>query len=141
MRLEIRAADEDDAGELRDFYRWLRDDEDGPEQIRLEARNEDRPGDKPGAKPGERRGTMGGVEVIDLVLTQAVAAANLAMVYATWRRARPRRPSAGFTFTRTSDGLSVTVEDGSDESVRRLLAVLAAPPLPDADNGSTGTPQ
>lgn len=116
MRLEIRAVDEDEAAELRDFFRWLRDDEAGPEQIRLESR--------------AAGGAMGATEVIDLVLTHSVAVANLAMVYGTWRRSRGRRPSAGFTFTRPSDGLSVTVEDGSDESVRRLLAVLATPPPP-----------
>jgi membrane-associated two-gene conflict system component 1 (EACC1) len=123
VRLEIRVVDEDETPELRDFYRWLRDDEAGPDQIRLETRT------------GTVTGAMGGLEVIDLVLTQSVAVANLAMVYATWRRSRGRRPSAGFTFTRLSDGLSVTVEDGSDESVRRLLAVLATPPGPETGNG------
>jgi hypothetical protein len=116
VRLEIRATGGDGAaagaGELRDLYLWLQAEEDGPEQIRLESRP---------------AGATGAPEVIDLVLTHSVAVANLAMAYATWHRARPSRPTAGFTFTRVSDGLSVTVADGSDDSVRLLLAALATP--------------
>ncbi|MBM9508953.1 effector-associated constant component EACC1 [Actinacidiphila acididurans] len=116
MRLQIRAVDQDGARELRELYHWLRAEEDAPEEIRLVR------GDPP-------LGPAVGSEVIDLVLTHSVAVANLTMAYASWHRARPRR-AAGFTFTRMSDGRSVTVPDGSDDSVRLLLAALAAPPPP-----------
>ncbi|HEY3477939.1 MAG TPA: hypothetical protein VGL02_03485 [Streptomyces sp.] len=120
MLLEIHAEDEEQAAELRDFYRWLRDDEDGPERVTLAHRT------------GEATGAMGALEIIEVVLTQSAAAANLAMQYASWRRARGAggggtATGPGFTFRR-ADGLSVTVEGGSDDDVRRLLALLAAAP-------------
>ncbi|MFF7159496.1 hypothetical protein [Streptomyces sp. NPDC008139] len=123
MRLSIAAVDEDGAAELRELSEWLRTDEDGPDEVRLATRT------------GGTAGEMGPVEVIDLVLTHAVAFANLAVVYAGWWKSRaPRPPGSGFTFTRDSDGLTVTVsgQDGSEEAVRRLLAVLAEPQQPPA---------
>ncbi|MEW2519005.1 effector-associated constant component EACC1 [Actinacidiphila alni] len=115
---------EDGGAELRELCAWLRADEDGPDEVRLLPGG----GDGTGA---DGAGAMGPAEVIDLVLTQGVALANLALVYAGWRQSRAHRPpAAGFTFTRASDGLSVTVsgEAGSEEAVRRLLAVLAETP-------------
>lgn len=137
MRLRIQAVDasEDEGGDgdgagdggaaLRELYRWLRDDEDGPDEVRLATLPAD-----DDAELTESDGAMGPLEVIDVVLTQTVAVANLAVVYAGWRRSRRPRPTGGFTFTRPSDGLTVTVEGGSEEAVRELLAVLAAPPAP-----------
>jgi membrane-associated two-gene conflict system component 1 (EACC1) len=117
MQVEIRAADEDGAGALRDFFRWLRDDEEGPDDVAL---THDATG-HPGA--------MGALEVVQVVLAQSTALAGLAMQYASWRRSRSgTRGGAAFTFTRPSDGVTVTVEGGTDDDVRRALAVLAAPP-------------
>ena len=119
LRVEIYVADEHGGDELRDFFRWLTEDEDGPEQARL--------GTRAGGGPD---GAMGLQDVIDLVLTQGTAIANLAMVYANWRDSRGDRPMPGLTFTRASDGLAVTVSGGSEEAVRQVLTVLAqAPPL------------
>ncbi|WP_329133404.1 hypothetical protein OG552_15830 [Streptomyces sp. NBC_01476] len=124
MRLQIRAVGADGQDEIADFHRWLRQDEDGPEEMRLVSRTSG--------------GSMGAVAVIDLVLTHAVALTNLGMLYANWRRARNSSGGARFTFTRPSDGLSVAVDDGSEESVRRLMAFLSAPePAPDAAPGPT----
>ncbi|MEE4543841.1 hypothetical protein V2S66_17920 [Streptomyces sp. V4-01] len=122
MRLEIRAADSEDGAALRDFYRWLRQDDDGPEQVGLAP-------DAAGPT-----GAMGAMEVVEVVLTQSFALATLTMQYAGWRRSTAARPpTAGFTFTRASDGLSVTVAGGSDDEVRRVMALLAdAPPPPDS---------
>jgi len=127
--LEIRAADEDEVDELRDFFRWLRDDEDGPELVRLEQ-------DTAGSG-----GAMGALEFIDVVLTQTVALGGLAAQYAAWRRSRlGRSGGAGFTFTRPSDGLSIDVRGGSEDEVRRLVAFLAEPAAsaPDDGNPSVG---
>lgn len=120
MRVEIRAAGEDGGDELRDFFRWLEQDEDGPEQLRLETRS-----------AGGADGAMGPEQVIDLVLNQGVALANFALAYVTWRGTRREQPTDGFTFRRASDGLTVTVNGGSEEAVRQVLTVLAqAPVLP-----------
>ncbi|MEU6848691.1 hypothetical protein ABZ901_01965 [Actinacidiphila alni] len=134
--------DEDGGAELRELCAWLRADEDGPDEVRLLPDGGDGTGaDGTGA---DGTGAMGPAEVIDLVLTQGVALANLALVYAGWRQSRAHRPpAAGFTFTRASDGLSVTVsgEVGSEEAVRRLLAVLAEAPQPPAAPAALPAPE
>ncbi|MFJ7209607.1 hypothetical protein ACIQWR_39505 [Streptomyces sp. NPDC098789] len=107
--MTIGVADADEAAELRDLYRWLRADEDGPDEVRLSA------------EPAP--GAMGGLEVINVVVTHAMGVANLALAYAGWRSAR--RSRAALTFTRAGDGISVTVENGSDEAVRGLIAALS----------------
>jgi hypothetical protein len=118
MLVEIRAQGEDGSAVLQDFFRWLREDEDGPDGVRLRR--------DPAADPG----VMGAGEVIQIVLAQSTALASLAMQYVSWRRSRTdAHGGAGFTFTRASDGLSVTVERGSDDDVRRLMSALAPPPV------------
>lgn len=111
MRLQIRMSD-GDGSELKDLYRWLRDDEDGPDEVRLD--NDPTPGG------------MGGLEFVDVIVTQAVAVGNLALAYASWRGARCRS-AARFTFTRPSDGVTITVDNASQETVRRLAEVLSEP--------------
>ncbi|MFD7029227.1 hypothetical protein ACFWAR_14455 [Streptomyces sp. NPDC059917] len=124
MRLTIGVSDADEAAELRDLYRWLRADEDVSDAVGLAS--------EPVA------GAMGGgLEVINVVLTHTMGVANLALAYAGWRRAR--RGRAVFTITRASDGVAVTVEDGSDEVVRGLIATLSETPSHEAAP-SHGTP-
>ncbi|MFG2292470.1 hypothetical protein [Streptomyces sp. NPDC048603] len=110
MLVTIGVADPEEADVLRDFYRWLQQEEVPPGEVRL---------------VGERTpGAMGGgLEVVNVALTHSLSLANLALVYAGWRRAR--RPRGALTFTRASDGLSVTVEEGSEEAVRVTLQALA----------------
>ncbi|MEU4269978.1 hypothetical protein [Streptomyces sp. NPDC026092] len=127
MELTVGVADPDETAALRDFYRWLRNEEEPPGEARL------------GAVPVP--GAMsGGLDVIDLVLTHSTGLASLALAFAGWRRAR--RSRAAFTVTRASDGLSVTVEDGSEEAVRKLLQALAEQPTaapaiePPSDHGA-----
>ncbi|MEV4518223.1 hypothetical protein AB0K00_55875 [Dactylosporangium sp. NPDC049525] len=75
-------------------------------------------------------GHMGALDVIDVVLTHAVAAANLVIAYTAWRRARPDAPPITFTV----NGVTVTAADASPETVERiratLLAALPRPPAP-----------
>ncbi|MER8048033.1 hypothetical protein [Streptomyces sp. NPDC094032] len=122
MRVIVGVVDPEEAAALRDFFRWLHDEDEPPGEVAL--------------KGTPVPGTMsGGLEYIDIALTHAVALGNLALAYAGWRRAR--RSRAAVTFTRESDGLSVTVEDGSEETVRRIVRALdpapapVAPPAPD----------
>lgn len=113
MLLTIEVSDPEEGPALRDLFRWLRDDEDLPGEVSLAAL----------PVPG----TMsGGLDVVNVVLTHSFGAANLALAYVGWRAAR--RSRAVLTFTRPSDGLTVTVDGGSDEAVRRLVDALSAPP-------------
>ncbi|MFK0259310.1 hypothetical protein [Streptomyces sp. NPDC090445] len=136
MELIIGVADPEESAAVRDFFRWLRSEDEPPGELRLAARR----------APGSM---SGGLDVINVVLTQSVALGNLALAYAGWRRAR--RSRAAVTFTRASDGLSVTVEDGSEETVQRLVQALTpdpvsvpppAAPLPDGHGvpGGRGAP-
>ncbi|MGW3952408.1 effector-associated constant component EACC1 [Streptomyces sp. NPDC004752] len=110
VHAEIGAAAEDGELALLDLYRWLRQDP--------EARRHAEPALVP-ARQGA--GTMGAVEVIDLVLGQGFAALNLALAYAAWRTARPAAPA----LTITSGDRSVTVQgDCDDDTVRRIVAAL-----------------
>ncbi|MEU5976857.1 hypothetical protein [Streptomyces sp. NPDC047315] len=113
MLLTIEVSDPEEGPALRDLFRWLRDDEDLPGEVSLAAVP------VPGAMSG-------GLDVVNVVLTHSLGAANLALAYVGWRAAR--RSRAVLTFTRPSDGLTVTVDGGSDEAVRRLVDVLSAPP-------------
>ncbi|MEV7611844.1 hypothetical protein [Streptomyces sp. NPDC089799] len=127
MELTVGVADPEETAALRDFFRWLRNEDEPPGEIALSS----------APVPGSM---SGGLDVINVVLTHAVGLANLALVYAGWRRAR--RSRAVLTFTRASDGLSVTVEDGSEESVQRLLRALSPEPaaVPQPARPSTPAP-
>jgi hypothetical protein len=73
-------------------------------------------------------GHMGALDVIDLVLTHAVAVGGLVLAYASWRRARPDAPPIAFTV----EGITVTAADASPETLDRIRATLLAalPPAP-----------
>ncbi|MFF5001545.1 hypothetical protein ACFY3G_01845 [Streptomyces phaeochromogenes] len=109
MQVQVKVAEDDGGATLTDLYRWFRQDSD----LRRHADVRLRP-------PRQTGGFMGGLEVIDLVLSQGFAAANLALAYATWRAGRPAAPPV----TITVDGVSVTVRDGSEESVRQIVELL-----------------
>ncbi|BBA97869.1 hypothetical protein RVR_3821 [Actinacidiphila reveromycinica] len=131
MQVEIRAADDDGVPALLDFFRWLRDDDAGPEVVRLENAADGRPG------------AMGALEAVQVVLADATALASLAAQYGSWRRARTAgRRGVAFTFSRPSDGLSVTVDNGTDDEVRRIMAALVAPQEPPPSSEPPGgTPE
>ncbi|MFH8616051.1 hypothetical protein ACH4E8_13395 [Streptomyces sp. NPDC017979] len=130
MLLTIEVLDPDDGPVLRDLFRWLRDDEDVHAEVSLTAEP------VPGAMSG-------GLDIVNVVLTHSIGAANLALAYAGWRTAR--RSRAVLTFTRPSDGLTVTVDGGSDEAVRALAGFiddLTVPPegAPAPGPGDPGDP-
>lgn len=118
VRVEIRAAGEDGGGELSDFFRWLKEADGGPDEVRFDAR-------PPRAAAG---GGGSPQNVVDLALTPDSALAGLAALYVRWRDERSPRPAAGLTFTRADDGLSVTVGGESEDAVRHVLTLLAAAP-------------
>ncbi|MEV4139165.1 hypothetical protein AB0J72_44250 [Dactylosporangium sp. NPDC049742] len=73
-------------------------------------------------------GHMGALDVIDLVLTHAVAVGGLVLAFASWRRTRPDAPPIVFTV----EGITVTAADASPETLERIRATLLAalPPAP-----------
>ncbi|EPD58866.1 MULTISPECIES: effector-associated constant component EACC1 [Streptomyces] len=109
MHVQLRAAKDDGTLIALDLYRWLRQD---PE-VRHRT-----PVTRGTARPGD--GTMGAVEVIDLVLGQTFTALNLALAYAAWRTARP----SGTPVTITAEGRSITVTGADEETVARIAAHL-----------------
>ncbi|MEV8431180.1 hypothetical protein PGH47_00070 [Streptomyces sp. HUAS 31] len=116
MQIRISVPADESGVTVRDLYRWLRLDDDVRRHGEVQL------------VPAERvSGTMGAIEVIDLVLGQGIAALNLALAYAAWRSARPGAPPV----TVSVDGVSVTVQDGSEESVQRIVSVLRS--LPSAE--------
>lgn len=110
LRVEIKADAKDADHTTLDLYRWLEQDPDVRDHAVLGRRSS-----HPGA------GTMGSVEIIDLVLGQGIALANFALSYCAWRTARPAAPA----ITITGNGRTVTLEGSCDaETVRRLLESL-----------------
>ncbi|MCG7204041.1 effector-associated constant component EACC1 [Streptomyces arenae] len=81
----------------------------------------------------ESAGTMGALDVIEVVLGQGIAAANLALAYASWRSTRPVPPRVRVTLP----GGTLTLTDDSPEALERILAALREPP-PGAPAGTTG---
>ncbi|MFE1925903.1 hypothetical protein ACIRPJ_33330 [Streptomyces asoensis] len=113
MRIRIETTADEGQGALSDLYKWLRLDAD----VRRQATMEMVPCGKPGV-------TMGTVEVIDMFLSQGFSALNLAMSYAAWRAARPAAPP--ITITVTATGQPLTVDDASQETIRRIVEALQA---------------
>ncbi|MDX3714715.1 hypothetical protein PV733_38470 [Streptomyces europaeiscabiei] len=132
MHIRIGISGNDREAALIDLYRWLLRDADVSRHATVDLSS-----DAPGA------GTMGAIDVINLVVGQGLTVLNLALSYAAWRNARPSAPAV----TITVDGGSVTVHDASEETVRRIVAELAFLNEPqhrgDADDersdGSPGT--
>jgi len=108
---------------LTSLYRWLAQD---PEVTRDAAI-------LPVATP-PAAGEMGGAfEVINAVLTHTIALGGLALSCAAWRASRPHAPVLRIE----RNGVAVTVEDGSPETVRRVIDALDDPaPQAAHDNGS-----
>jgi hypothetical protein len=111
MYIRIGISGDDRESALIDLYRWLLRDADVRRHATVSLSS-----DAPSS------GTMGAIDVINLVVGQGLTALNLALSYAAWRNARPSAPAV----TITVDGGSVTVHDASEETVRRIVAALAS---------------
>lgn len=124
MYIRIGISGDDRESALIDLYRWLLRDADVSRHatVGLSA-------DAPGG------GTMGAIDVINLVVGQGLTALNLALSYAAWRNARPSTPAV----TITVDGRSITVHDASEETVRRIVAELASLDEPQHDADDEGS--
>jgi hypothetical protein len=92
-----------------EFYHWLLRDDD------MRAAEVTRP-------PGEGHGHMGVLEVVDVVLSNAIALGTLVATYASWRKARPNGPTVTFTV----GDVTVSATDASPETLGRIAEVLGA---------------
>ncbi|MGW2286988.1 effector-associated constant component EACC1 [Streptomyces phaeochromogenes] len=111
MRIQIAGATEEDRDTVADLYRWMRQDQDLRQQaqVRLTASS-------------EPAGSMGAMEIIDLILSQGFSALSLTLSYAAWRHARPSAPAVTFIVV----GNTVTAADASEETIQRLTQALNA---------------
>jgi hypothetical protein len=115
MLVHISVTDDDVQGHatLTTLFRWLRQDLQSGAQWEL--------------RPRRSTDAQGGAfEVINALIGDSVGVGGLALSYAAWRQAH-RSPSK-ITFER--DGLTVTVEDASPESLRLIADALADPATP-----------
>nr|BEK65739.1 hypothetical protein KPHV_29660 [Kitasatospora purpeofusca] len=100
-------------GESEALLRWLREERSLRGQARISAHRSQPPA------PGE----MGGIslEVVNVVLSNAIALSSLLTTIAAWRSSRPApRPSV----TIEANGASVTVETSDPEIIRSLVEAL-----------------
>ncbi|WP_405469478.1 hypothetical protein [Streptomyces canus] len=129
MEVEVRVPADDGGVTLTDLYRWFRQDA----ELRRYAEVRLRP-------PRQTGGAMGAAEVIE-VIGQGIALASFAVSYATWRQGRANARQVQVVII--VDGESVTLTDGSEESVRRIVELRSSSSGsdlgPDGDNtGSDG---
>ncbi|MFE6737459.1 hypothetical protein ACFVGL_02395 [Streptomyces tubercidicus] len=71
------------------------------------------------AEPSEPGQMGGGLELVNVVLSNSIALGSLVTAVATWRGSRPRPPQIRLE----RDGVVVTLQDGSPEAVERILRV------------------
>jgi hypothetical protein len=123
IKVSIRIDGEDDqaAGSL---YRWLTLDP----QVRRDTMVS-----IVSAPPGA--GEMGGsLEAIDVLIGNGLAIGSLLLAISSWRTSRPRPP----TIRIERDGVSITIEDASPETVRRIVDALTDRPADPGEGEGDG---
>lgn len=91
------------------LYRWLAEDSDVRRDTTL-------------SMAGGRPGDMGGLEVINVVLSNTIAFSGLVVAIASWWGSRKGAPPVEIE----RDGVRVIVNDDSPETVRRVIEALSA---------------
>ncbi|NUP47393.1 MAG: hypothetical protein HOW97_08770 [Catenulispora sp.] len=110
VRISVDAGDDTAHAELTSLFRWLQ--------------RESAPDTRLTLVPRQDAEAQGGVfEAINALIGDGTGLGGLALSYAVWRRAR--RSGSKVRFER--DGLTVVVEDGSPETVRRIADALSGP--------------
>lgn len=104
----VRIGVDDDA--LLPLYRWLAEDPDVRRDTTLSLSGEQRPDEMSGA-----------LEVINVVLSNTIAFSSLVVAVAAWRGSRVGAPPVEIE----KDGVRVTINDDSPETIRRVVAALS----------------
>ena len=113
MEIHITVDAQGDDAVAHDLYYWLRQDR----ELRRHAEAEL-------ARASEASDRMNAGEIINMFVSNGIAAASLLVnIVVAWRAARPSPPGA---VTIERDGMTVTVHDGSDETLRRVVELLAS---------------
>ncbi|GAA3829816.1 hypothetical protein GCM10022403_073820 [Streptomyces coacervatus] len=118
MRLGIEVPD-GDGEQLRSLQRWLlRDPDTADATFDLRGRHE-----QPGAMGG-------GLELIDVVLSNSVGLGGLILAVANWRQSRANAPSVQVEH----EGVTVTVEGADLRQIERLVdRLIGQGPEPHVD--------
>jgi len=115
VEIQITVDTQGDDAAAHDLYYWLRQDR----ELRRHAEAEL-------ARASEASDRMNAGETINMFVSNGIAAASLLVnIVVAWRAARPSQPEA---VTLERDGMTVTVRDGSDETLRRVVELLASEP-------------
>ncbi|MGW0767581.1 effector-associated constant component EACC1 [Streptomyces sp. NPDC002676] len=123
MELSLTVAGDGSPDELTSLHRWLIQDPDVTHHATLELG--ERVTDGP---TGEMSGAL---EVLNIVLGDAVALGNLLVAIGTWRDTRRRAPEV--RIQRAGTTVTVTVSGDDPETARAVIAALSdAPEGPDA---------
>ncbi|MER5396279.1 hypothetical protein [Streptomyces sp. NPDC002599] len=115
MKIRITVDAQGDDAAAHDLYYWLRQDRELRRHVKVEL-----------AQASEASGRMSAGEIINMFVSNGIAAASLLVnVAVAWRAARPSQPGI-VTFER--GGMTVTVHDTSGETLRRVAELLASEP-------------
>ncbi|KQV13675.1 hypothetical protein [Kitasatospora sp. Root107] len=124
MRVEVRVGAADVESELRSLYNWLGQDAEVRRSAEVSLTEQPAPS-----------GSMGDLlDAVQLVTDNGWSAASFVMTVLTWRQTRPRPPR----LTLRRGDLEVSLADGTDEEVQRLLSLLTQPPSADREDGPVG---
>lgn len=125
MQITVDAQGDDAAA--HDLYYWLRQDRELRRYAEVEL-----------ARASDASDRMNAGEIINMFVSNGIAAGSLLVnIVVAWRAARPSPPGS-VIFER--DGMTVTVHDGSDETLCRVVELLASEPHGEAP-GATGAGQ
>ena len=120
VQVDIEVIAVDDSGASASLFRWLKRDPDARRTVSASLSGE------------APAGSMGSVEVINAVLSQATSLATLAVAIASWRDSRAGRPS----IKATVGARSVALEGDPSEIA---LAISALSKGPDDDLPAAGS--
>ncbi|MFH0174698.1 hypothetical protein ACIA6D_10460 [Streptomyces cacaoi] len=127
MELQITVDTQGDDAATHDLYYWLRQDRELRRHAQVEL-----------ALPASASGRMNAGETINMFVSNGLAAASLLVnIVVAWRTAHPSSPGP-VVFGRHA--MTVTVHDTSEETLRRVAALLAYTP-PEGAPGTIGTSQ
>ncbi|GAA2347532.1 effector-associated constant component EACC1 [Streptomyces violaceusniger] len=117
MRIDVAVSGGE--AELRSLHDWLRRDPGARRGVRVELVQ---------AEPSP--GQMGVLtDVLQLVTDNAWSAASFALALSTWRQTRPHGPR----ITVRRGDLTVDIDSGGDEELRRLIDALERPAAPEPE--------
>ncbi|MEV0124972.1 hypothetical protein AB0I16_26140 [Streptomyces sp. NPDC050703] len=115
MKLQVTVGSQGDDMAAHDLYHWLRQDRELRRHAQVEL-----------ALPVGASGRMSAGETINMFVSNGLAAASLLVnIVVAWRTARPSSPEPVVI---RRDGITVTVHDTSEETLRRVATLLTSAP-------------